>query len=600
LVWKILVQTLYARFTAHLDAALDALEAEGALPSGVDRRNVTVEPPRDPSHGDLSTNAAMVLAKGAGTNPRALAALLEPKLAALAEVSAVEIAGPGFINLRLTDETWRDELRSISAQGAAYGRSQVGAGKRVNVEYVSANPTGPMHMGHCRGAVVGDALASLLEYAGYAVTREYYVNDAGGQVDTLARSVHLRYREALGEDVGEIPEGLYPGDYLIPVAAELAAAHGDAFVSKPEGDWLMLFREAAVAAMLVLIRDDLALLGIHHDVFASEADVQRAKKPEAAEAVLRSRDLVYDGVLEAPKGEADPDWEPVTLPLFRSTQFGDDQDRPIKKSNGQWTYFGADMAYHFQKAETADILIDIWGADHAGTVKRIKAAVAALTDGQKTFDVKIVQMVRLLRGGEPVKMSKRSGNFVTLADVVREVGKDVVRFTMLTRKADAQMDFDFAKVVEASKDNPVFYVQYAHARIASIGRKVAEAGMLPTSVRPELVEGQLASTGSARTVCDLSLLDTEDLELAKLASQFPRIVEAAAAAHEPHRIAFYLYDLAASFHAYYNVGNDRPERRILVVNNAPLTLSRLFMSDAIGQIIANGLSIMGVAAALEM
>jgi arginyl-tRNA synthetase len=574
------VQTLYARFTAHLDAALDALEAEGALSSGVDRRNVTVEPPRDPTHGDLSTNAAMVLAKGAGTNPRALAALLEPKLAALAEVSAVEIAGPGFINLRLTDETWRDELRSISAQGAAYGRSQVGAGKRVNVEYVSANPTGPMHMGHCRGAVVGDALASLLEYAGYSVTREYYVNDAGGQVDTLARSVHLRYREALGEDVGEIPEGLYPGDYLIPVAQELAAAHGNAFVGKPEADWLILFREAAVAAMLVLIRDDLALLGIHHDVFASEADVQRAKRPEAAEAVLRSRDLVYDGVLEAPKGEADPDWEPVTLPLFRSTQFGDDQDRPIKKSNGQWTYFGADMAYHFQKAETADILIDIWGADHAGTVKRIKAAVAALTDGQKTFDVKIVQMVRLLRGGEPVKMSKRSGNFVTLADVVREVGKDVVRFTMLTRKADAQMDFDFAKVVEASKDNPVFYVQYAHARIASIGRKVAEAGI----------------SGEG----DPALLDTEDLELAKLAAQFPRIVESAAAAHEPHRIAFYLYDLAASFHAYYNVGNDRPERRILVVNNAPLTLSRLFMSDAIGQIIANGLSIMGVAAALEM
>jgi arginyl-tRNA synthetase len=617
------VQTLYALFAAHLNSALDALEAEGALAPGTDRRNVTVEPPRDPSHGDLSTNAAMVLAKGANTNPRALAALLEPKLAALAEVSAVEIAGPGFINLRLTDETWREELRSISAQGAAYGRSQVGAGKRVNVEYVSANPTGPMHMGHCRGAVVGDALASLLEYAGYSVIREYYVNDAGGQVDTLARSVHLRYREALGEDIGQIPEGLYPGDYLIPVATELAAAHGNAFVGKPESDWLILFREAAVAAMLVMIRDDLALLGIHHDVFASEAAVQRASKPEAAEAVLRARDLIYDGVLEAPKGEVDPDWEPVTLPLFRSTQFGDDQDRPIKKSNGLWTYFGADMAYHFQKAETADMLIDIWGADHAGTVKRIKAAVTALTEGKTPFDIKIVQMVRLLRGGEPVKMSKRSGNFVTLADVVREVGKDVVRFTMLTRKADAQMDFDFAKVVEASKDNPVFYVQYAHARIASIGRKVVEAGMLPPpirpTVRPELVEGEVSASSvqtkeislrqrpagsqperSFAELPDLSLLDSEDLELAKLAAQFPRIVEAAAAAHEPHRIAFYLYDLAASFHAYYNVGNDRPERRILVVNNAPLTLSRLFMSDAIGQIIANGLSIMGVAAALEM
>jgi arginyl-tRNA synthetase len=572
--------TLYVRFAAHLDEILDALEAEGALPAGLDRRNLTVEPPRDPTHGDLSTNTAMVLAKGAGMNPRALAELLVPKLAALDDVATAEIAGPGFINLRLTDATWRREVEAIHLAGADYGRSTLGTGTRVNVEYVSANPTGPMHMGHCRGAVVGDALASLMEFAGYTVTREYYVNDAGGQVDTLARSVHLRYREALGEDIGEIPEGLYPGDYLIPVATVLATEHGDAFIGKPEADWLILFRETAVAAMLVMIRDDLALLGIHHDVFASEAQVQREHKPEAAEATLRARDLVYDGQLEAPKGDADPDWEPVTLPLFRSTQFGDDQDRPIKKSDGSWTYFGADMAYHFQKAEKADMLIDIWGADHAGTVKRIKAAVMALTDGKKPFDVKLVQMVRLLRGGEPVKMSKRSGNFVTLADVVREVGKDVVRFTMLTRKADAQMDFDFAKVVEASKDNPVFYVQYAHARICSIKRKVAETGI----------------TGNA----DLSLLDGEDLEMAKLAAQFPRITESAAANHEPHRIAFYLYDLAASFHAYYNLGNDRPERRILVVNNAALTLSRLFLAQAIGQIIANGLSIMGVTAAEEM
>jgi arginyl-tRNA synthetase len=576
--------TLYARFAAHLDAILDALEAEGALLRGLERKSVTVEPPRDLSHGDLSTNAAMVLAKGAGTNPRALAELLVPKLSALDEVSSAEIAGPGFINLRINEATWRGEVAAIAAAGGAYGRSSLGAGKTVNVEYVSANPTGPMHMGHCRGAVVGDALASLLEYAGYNVTREYYVNDAGGQVDTLARSVHLRYREALGEDIGEIPEGFYPGDYLIPVAAALAAEHKDAFVGKPESDWLILFREAAVAAMLVMIKDDLALLGIHHDVFASEAQVQREKKPEAAEAFLRARDLVYDGQLEAPKGEVDPDWEAVTLPLFRSTQFGDDQDRPIKKSDGSWTYFGADMAYHFQKAEKADMLINIWGADHTGTVKRIRAAVAALTANEsgikKPFDVKLVQMVRLLRGGEPVKMSKRSGNFVTLADVVREVGKDVVRFTMLTRKADAQMDFDFAKVVEASKDNPVFYVQYAHARICSIARKVAEAGI----------------AGEA----DLNLLDGEDLELAKLAAQFPRIVESATAANEPHRIAFYLYDLAANFHAYYNVGNDRPDRRILVVNNAPLTLSRLFLGQVIGQIIANGLSIMGVTPAQEM
>jgi arginyl-tRNA synthetase len=570
------VTTLYKNFTAHLGAILDTVDAV----AGLDRKNVTVEPPRDASHGDLSTNAAMVLAKGAGMNPRALAELLVPKLALLDDVASAEIAGPGFINLRLTQECWRTELQAIQTLGADYGRSDSGRGRTVNVEYVSANPTGPMHMGHCRGAVVGDALATVLEHVGHKVIREYYVNDAGGQVDVLARSVHLRYREALGEDVGDIPEGLYPGDYLIPVGQELAATHGDVFVGKPESEWLTLFRETAVAAMLVMIKADLALLGIHHDVFASEALVQRDKKPEAAEAFLRGRDLVYDGELEAPKGEIDPDWEAVTLPLFRSTQFGDDQDRPIKKSNGSWTYFGADMAYHFQKAEKADALIDIWGADHAGTVKRIRAAVTALTEGKKPFDVKLVQMVRLLRGGEPIKMSKRSGNFVTLADVVREVGKDVVRFTMLSRKADAQMDFDFAKVVEASKDNPVFYVQYAHARIESLKRKVSAEG----------ISG----------VADPSRLDGEDLDLVKLAAQFPRILDSAAAAYEPHRIAFYLYDLAASFHAYYNLGNDRAERRILVVNDPALTLSRLSLAAAIGQIIANGLLIMGVAPAMEM
>jgi len=575
------VTTLYARFAAHIDAALDALEADGALTAGVDRRNVTVEPPRDASHGDLATNAAMVLAKPAGMNPRALAEALSAKLSALDEVAAVDVAGPGFINMKLTDDAWRSEVNLISDAGDAYGRSTVGAGKTVNVEYVSANPTGPMHMGHCRGAVVGDALASLLEYAGHKVIREYYVNDAGGQVDVLARSVHMRYREALGEDIGDIPEGLYPGDYLVPVGQDLAKQHGNMFVDAPDSDWLVLFREAAVAAMLVMIKADLKLLGIEHDVFASEAIVQRDKLPEAAEAFLRARDLVYDGQLEAPKGEVDPDWEPVTLPLFRSTQFGDDQDRPIKKSNGSWTYFGADMAYHFQKAQGADALIDIWGADHAGTVKRIRAAVQALTEGTKPFDVKLVQMVRLLRAGEPVKMSKRSGNFVTLADVVREVGKDVVRFTMLTRKADAQMDFDFAKVVEASKDNPVFYVQYAHARICSLTRKVAEAGIDATTP-------------------DVSKLDATDLELAKLAAQFPRIVESAAAAREPHRIAFYLYDLAAAFHAYWNAGNDDPERRILLVNSVETTSARLFLATSIGQVISNGLSIMGVTAAVEM
>ncbi len=575
------MSTLFSRFSAHILAALDALETDGVLSAGLERGNLTVEPPRDATHGDLSTNAAMVLAKPAGLNPRSLAEHLVEKLSAIDEVETASIAGPGFINMQLKPAVWRGELSLIAQMVNDYGRSKLGAGSTVNIEYVSANPTGPMHMGHCRGAVVGDALATLLQYAGYKVIREYYVNDAGGQVDTLARSVHLRYREALGEDIGDIPEGLYPGDYLVPVGKDLAAQHGNRFVGASESDWLIKFREAAVAAMLVMIKDDLALLGIHHDVFASEAQVQADKKPEAAEAFLRARDLVYDGQLEAPKGEVDPDWEAVTLPLFRSTKFGDDQDRPIKKSDGSWTYFGADMAYHFQKAQTADALIDIWGADHAGTVKRIRAAVQALTEGAKPFDVKLVQMVRLLRDGEPVKMSKRSGNFVTLADVVKEVGKDVVRFSMLCRKADAQMDFDFAKVVEASKDNPVFYVQYAHARIESLKRKVEAEGVDTTQP-------------------DLDLLDDIDFELVKLAAQFPRIVEAAAANREPHRIAFYLYDLAAAFHSYYNLGNDDPDRRILMVNAPEITSARLFMAAGIGQIIANGLLIMGVAAAKEM
>ena len=573
--------TLYTRFAAHLDAALDALVAAGDLPEGLNRTAITVEPPRDASHGELATNAAMVLAKPAATNPRALAEKIAEQLRALDEVSAVSIAGPGFINLALTEDTWRAELSAIRDEGADYGRSTLGKGVTVNVEYVSANPTGPMHMGHCRGAVVGDALAALLEFAGHKVIREYYVNDAGGQVDTLARSAHLRYREALGEDVGEIPEGLYPGDYLIPVGQALAQEFGDKYAAAPESEWLVLFRKASVAAMLELIKADLALLGIHHDLFSSEAELQAAGKPEAAEKELRARGLIYDGMLEAPKGETPEDWEPVVLPLFRSSQFGDDQDRPIKKSNGQWTYFGADLAYHWQKAQSADALIDIWGADHAGTVKRIVAAVQALTGGKTRFDVKLVQMVRLLRAGEPVKMSKRSGNFVTLADVVNEVGKDVVRFTMLTRKSDAQMDFDFAKVVEFSRDNPVFYVQYAHARIKALQRKAAEAGIVCSAV-------------------DLSQLDTRELDLVKLAAQFPRIVETAATAREPHRIAFYLNDLAAEFHGLYNLGNDQPERRFVIEDNATVTCARLFLADAIGQIVRNGLAIMGVQAVEEM
>ena len=577
--------TLYAAYAAKVENALSQLVADGALPEGTSFANVTLEPPRDPSHGDLATNAAMVLAKPAKTNPRALAEQIVAKLEAEPSIASAAIAGPGFINLRLDPSAWLAELETIADLGDDYGRSAMGAGTTVNVEYVSANPTGPMHMGHCRGAVVGDALSSLLEFAGHDVTREYYINDAGGQVDTLARSAHLRYREALGEDIGAIPEGLYPGDYLKPVGEYLAQELGDKHKDEPEEEWLPYFRAEAVEKMMEVIKSDLALLGIHHDVFASEAALQAAGKPEAAEAWLREHGFVYDGVLEAPKGKPAPeDWEPVELPLFRSTQFGDDQDRPIKKSNGAWTYFGADLAYHMQKAESADALIDIWGADHAGTVKRIKAAVAALSAGQgkpMPFDVKLVQMVQLMRGGEPVKMSKRSGNFITIADMVDEVGKDVVRFTMLTRKPEAQMEFDFAKVVEASKDNPVFYVQYAHARIRSTLRKSAEAGLAP-------------STDS------LSELGEEELALVKRAAQFPREIEAAAKAREPHRIAFYLYDLAAELHAFWNLGNDSPQKRFILEHNAQLTGARLFLADAIGQVIRNGLRVLGVEAVESM
>lgn len=573
--------TLFSKFAVHVDHALDELVASGLLRAGLDRVNVTVEPPRDSSHGDLSTNAAMVLAKPAGTSPRALAEALSAELAKVEGVTSVEVAGPGFLNLRLDPAAWLEELRNIAQEGPDYGRSHIGDGRTVNVEYVSANPTGPMHIGHCRGAVVGDALAALLEFAGYEVIREYYINDAGGQVDVLARSVHLRYREALGEKIGEMPEGLYPGDYLIPVGQRLASEFGNKFADASEGEWLALFRKAAVADMMEMIKADLAMLGIHHDLFSSEAELHLAGKAEAAEKELRARGLVYDGQLEKPKGKEIEDWEPVTLPLFRSTQFGDDQDRPIKKSDGSWTYFGADLAYHFQKSQEVDAMVNIWGADHAGTVKRIKAAVNALTDGKVDFDIKLVQMVKLLRNGEPVKMSKRSGSFVTLADMVEEVGKDVVRFTMLTRKSDAQMEFDFAKVVEASKDNPVFYVQYAHARISSTLRKAEEAG--------------LGIDGT-----QLNLLGDEEIALIREAANFPRIVEAAAKSSEPHRIAFYLGDLAAAFHAYWNVGNDRPDKRFILAHDPMTTGARLFLATNIGQVIRNGLKLMGVDAVYSM
>jgi arginyl-tRNA synthetase len=575
--------SLYAQYAALLDGVLDDLVADGALPADLERKNVTVEPPRDPAHGDLATNAAMVLAKPAGMNPRALAEAIKPKLEALPPVTSVETAGPGFINLRLNPDAWRDELKTILNEGNAYGTSTIGNDERVNVEYVSANPTGPLHMGHCRGAVVGDSLARILEAAGFRVTKEYDVNDAGAQVDMLARSVHLRYREALGADIGEIPAGLYPGEYLKPVGVLLASEYGDDYAEAPEDHWLPLFRQWAIKAMLDLIRYDLGLLGIHHDKFASEAEIQASGAVEGTMEVLRDKGLVYEGTLERPKS-LDPhdEWEPVALILFRSSQFGDDQDRPMKKSDGSWTYFGADAAYHWQKAQGADHLVNIWGADHAGTVKRVQSAVKALTDGKVDLDVKIIQMVRLFRGGEPVKMSKRAGDFVTRAEVVNEVGKDVVRFMMRTRRADAPLDFDFTKVVDASKDNPVFYVQYAHARISSLKRKAADAGV------------DLAAPA------DLSLLDEEELALVKRAAQYPRTVESAALAHEPHRIAFYLYDLAAEFHALWNRGNDDPERRFLVENNPQLSRARLELALGIGQIIRSGLDLMGVEAAEEM
>lgn len=570
---------LFTDYAAVLKAALAELTDAGTLPAGLSHANVTVEPPRDASHGDLATNAAMVLAKPAGMNPRALAEALVAALRTKPGIAAAEVAGPGFINLKLADSVWHAQINAMLGAGSDYGRSTVGQAKRINVEYVSANPTGPMHMGHCRGAVVGDALAGLLQYAGWDVTKEYYINDAGGQVDTLARSAHLRYREALGETI-EIPEGFYPGDYLVPVGAALAAEFGDTHVNAPEADWLALFRTRTVALMMERIRADLALLGIEQSVFFSEASL--GTKVQDALDTLKSKGLIYEGVLEKPKGDAADDWEARPQTLFRSTDFGDDQDRAMQKSNGNWTYFAGDVAYHWDKLTRGyDALVNIFGADHAGYVKRMTAAVKALSDGRVPLDIKIVNLVKLLRAGEPVKMSKRAGTFVTLGEVVEEVGKDVVRFVMLTKRPESMMDFDFAKVVEQSRDNPVFYVQYAHARIASLGRKVLEADV----ALPEP---------------DLTLLDADELNVVKMAANFPRIVEQAADAREPHRIAFYLGDLAAAFHSQWNAGNDDATRRFVLADRPDLTAARLAMARAVGQVIRNGLAVIGVAAAEEL
>jgi len=566
-------------------AILEALAGEGTVPSGLETARVAVEPLREAGHGDVATNAAMVLSKAAGMKPRDLADLIVAKLQELDEVTSAEAAGPGFINMRLADGFWLNRLKDILAAGVAYGDSDLGQGKKVNVEYVSANPTGPMHVGHGRGAVVGDALARLLAKAGYDVCKEYYINDAGAQVDTLARSLHLRYREAHGEDIGEIPDGLYPGDYLIDAGRALKDADGDKWLGKDQVEWLEPLRSFAVDAMMDLIRDDLAALGVEHDTFSSERALVEAGGVDAVMGSLEDRDLIYTGVLEPPKGKKPDDWEPRPQTLFKATEFGDDVDRPVKKSDGSWTYFASDMAYHLDKfnRDYAD-MIDVWGADHGGYVKRMQAAVKALTEDKGALDVKLCQMVNLMDGGEPVKMSKRSGTFITLREVIDEVGKDVVRFIMLTRKNDAQLDFDMAKVKEQTRDNPVFYVQYSHARCRSVLRQAVE------------MFGDEALTPEALSSADLSRLsDPAELALIKEMAAWPRTVESAAEAHEPHRIAYYLQDLAGAFHALWTKGaREDTSLRFITESDKDLTLARLALVSALAMVIASGLAVMGV------
>jgi arginyl-tRNA synthetase len=564
------MKNLFKHFEAQVEAALLALTAEGKLPPIADTSRVSVEPPREAAHGDISTNAAMVLAKGLGMKPRDLALMLVEKLKADPVVVESDVAGPGFVNLRLSDDFWRERLADVLLAGAAYGNSEIGAGRKVNVEYVSANPTGPMHVGHGRGAVFGDALAALLAKAGFDVTREYYVNDAGAQVDVLARSAHLRYREALGENIGEIPEGLYPGDYLKAVGERIAQHDGTKWRDSDESVWLAFFRDEAVNDMLELIREDLSALGVRHAVFTSERGLVETGEVDKAFAALEAKELLYHGTLEPPKGKLPDDWEARPQWLFKSTQFGDDVDRPLKKSDGGWTYFASDVAYHLDKFERGFAeMIDVWGADHGGYVKRVQAAVSALSEGKGNLDVKLCQMVNLMKNGEPVRMSKRSGTFVTLREVVDEVGKDAVRFIMLTRKNDAHLDFDLAKVLEQSRDNPVFYVQYAHARAHSVLRHGEK--MFPNV--------DISSSALAKTPT-YGLTDPSEIALIRLMGGWPRLIEGAAEAHEPHRLAFYLYDLAAAFHGLWNKGKDETELRFLIPERPDLSLARLALVRA--------------------
>jgi arginyl-tRNA synthetase len=593
-------QNIFAAVLDKVRAANDALIADGVLPAGIDQSRIVVEPPRESAHGDMATNAAMVLAKGAASNPRALAEAIAAKLRADDIVAKAEVAGPGFINLTLRPAAWIGALRAILAAGKNYGRGDVGESTAVNVEYVSANPTGPMHVGHCRGAVFGDALANLLAFTGFNVTREYYINDAGAQVDALARSAFLRYREALGEDIGAIPEGLYPGDYLKPVGAELAAEYGAELQSKPETEWLPVVRNRAVSMMMAQIRNDLQALNVVHDVFFSERSLIAGARDQVGEtiAALRRAGYVYEGRLPPPKGAPVEDWEDRAQTLFRATDFGDDVDRPLMKSDGSYTYFASDIAYHKNKVDRGfRSMIDVWGADHGGYVKRMQAAVSAVRAiaqaGNADLDIKIVQLVKLLRGGEPVKMSKRAGEFVTLREVVDEVGKDPVRFMMLYRKNDAVLDFDLAKVIEQSRDNPVFYVQYGHARGQSVFRNARE-------VVPDLPSGDAARAAMLAAAPLDRLDDTGELALMRRLALYPRLIESAAVAHEPHRIAFYLYDLASDFHAQWNRGKDASYLRFIIQNDPQITMARLALVQGVVTVLASGLGLLGVEAPDEM
>ncbi|RZO39515.1 MAG: arginine--tRNA ligase [Rhodobacteraceae bacterium] len=578
---------LFSEIRALVLAALEKMTADGELPTGLSFDAVAVEPPRDPLHGDMATNAAMVLAKPSGRKPREIADLLAAALRQDMRITAADVAGPGFLNLRLAPEVWQSLVRDVLEHGQSFGRSPVGAGQRVNVEYVSANPTGPLHVGHTRGAVFGDALASLLDYAGYAVTREYYINDGGAQVDVLARSVYLRYLEAHGRKVA-FEDGTYPGDYLIPVGQALKDKVGAEFIDKGEQFWLADVREFASTAMMEMIREDLALLGVKMDHFFSEKSLYGTGRIESTIDKLRAKGLIYEGVLEPPKGKKPEDWEPREQTLFKSTDHGDDVDRPVMKSDGSWTYFAPDIAYHSDKVDRGfDLLIDILGADHGGYVKRIKAAVSALSDGKVPLEVKLTQLVRLYKDGEPFKMSKRAGTFVTLRDVIDQVGADVTRFVMLTRKNDAPLDFDFDKVLEQSRENPVFYVQYAHARVCSVLRRASEAG--------------ITVDDTTLKAADLKLLShPSELNVAKKLAEWPRLIEIAARTNEPHRVAFFLYELASELHALWNKGNDEPSLRFVQEDDPGTSQAKIALARAVSVVISAGLAILGVTPAEEM